>query len=294
MRFRLQILCSLIMLVVSYSAVASLCCSGNSDTIEVDTSRFTQAIPILPKPFYPIEPYPPCIDYFSGVFLGLDWGYRWGKNDLEIAGVSPIELKDDSKVAITANFNVGYGYTYCSFYLGGELFYLYRMRDKPTRYFFEPGFVSEPEDLIEFERISVSSEINSQQGACFDLLPGYLLTQRTLIFARLGIERDRFTWSRTFSVPQDVARDILFDSHDDETTTAYRLGIGVVQAFNAHFGLTANFVYIFANDVHFTAREPQPSPLERAFPSNVSAFFNARNTIRPDRYEITIGFRITI
>lgn len=286
----------LLILTLSASGYANSCCNN---IIEFDTSNYALPQPVLPK--YLPEPQDRfcCIDYFSGVFFGLDWGYRWGPNELKVNAVSPTDLDDDRKVAITTNLNIGYGYTFCSFYLGGELAYLYRLRDKPSRYFFEPGslFDVAEETVINFAQVPVYAEVQSQQGVSFDLLPGFLLAQKSLIFARFGIERDNYTWNRTFTIAQANANSVFFDSHDNRSETGYRIGVGFVQAITPHFDVGANFIYFFTSDIRFRPKEVEPLPISVdpiGFPSNVDAFFNSKNTIKPERFELTIGFRITL
>lgn len=276
------------------SAATAYC--YNSNYVEIETTNLALPQP-LPR-YLPETGLQCCMDYFSGIFFGLDWGYRFGPNELKIEADFTHDLTDDEKIAITANFNLGYGYTFCSFYLGGELSYLYRLRDKPSRYFFDPGSLVTDEGVFVFREVPVYTEIQSQQGVSFDLLPGFLLSQKSLVYARVGIEEDNYTWNRNFTIAQLDENSVFFNSHDRKSGQAYRLGLGYLQAITPHFGVDANFIYIFASDIQFKPRETEPTPVITigglGFPANVDPFFNSKNTIRPERFELTIGFRITI
>lgn len=246
----------------------------------------------------------PCIDFFRGFYVGANVGYRWGFDRLKIEGETPPDLQRNMKSQLTTIFRAGYGHVYEILFLGIEAGYEYRSLEQSTTYTSPVFNVFEDVQPVfpPLEGVPVTTTIRAQHAATLDFLPGFVITPRTLLYARFGVEYSRFTWSRRFSViefllnqpgipPRDELLAREFRDTDSETNHGARLGLGIARAVTQHVSVDINYIYSIANNLIF---QKTRDPIETegslfGLPVALDDFVRAKNTIRPNRNEVNIG-----
>lgn len=244
----------------------------------------------------------PCIDFFRGFYAGANIGYRWGLNGLKIDGDAPAHLDRDKKTSLATLFRLGYGHVYEALFVGIEAGYEYRSLEQPSTYdtpVFNT-FVNNQPAVPPTEGFPVTTIIRAQHSATLDFLPGFVVTPRTLVYARFGVEYSRYTWVRHFSIVELIAADPgdpqtliarEFRHTDSETNHGFRLGLGVARAITSHVSVDLNYIHEVANNLIFQKTRIPVATTDSFFglPTALPGFLSSKNTIRPDRNEVNIG-----
>ncbi|MBN2689903.1 MAG: outer membrane beta-barrel protein [Gammaproteobacteria bacterium] len=174
----------------------------------------------------------PDTDSFSGIYMGVDAGYQFGKNDLaqydHNAKQPTTNLRHDKKHSGAFGLHFGGGKQFNSFYLGAELGANYATNEQTSTMLSQLGH-----PLIVASRPSYSMNL--------DLIPGVAVTKRFLTFLRLGMGYSDYALDVDYR-PGDPAHEV----HVNETKHyfAYRAGVGFKYLVNDNCTLGFSYVRV--------------------------------------------------
>ncbi len=222
---------------------------------------------------------PPCsqtyannCDYDQAVFTGLYAGLSAGdlnmhariKGDTSfgivlspITGVTSDAFLQNTTLASDAfigELSLGYGKQFCRFYLGAQAFFNEADRNVTSDRSYANGVIDRPADpnnpdaLLFPAHYITSSKVrlsNGEFGA--DLMPGFLLTPRTLVTLRVGAAFNNLEL-RNFNHYDNVPDIGFFVENDLEAVknkhqTGLRLGFGLRQDICNGLSVTADYIY---------------------------------------------------
>ncbi len=180
--------------------------------------------------------------FYNGAYLG--GGYVGRLGDLNTKSSSTTTVSGTSTSANhsanrTTGFNggvlyLGYGHTFeNNFYLGGELDGLG----------FIPG--SDTKDVAGLERTTPYG------GFTVSVLPGFVITPRTLLFARLGMGGMDYRDSTTKSSSNVTLNNLATTStssttHHSKMLAEYEAGLGASYMFTQHFNVRGEYDYVMS------------------------------------------------
>lgn len=160
------------------------------------------------------------------------------------SSISTVNLKKNS---FAASLFAGYGYSLCSFYLGGEIF----VKQTHTG--------TTQTDIAVFSQIipgstanlNVLSSVNTKTKNTeygLDFRPGYLLTDCSLLYARFGAAYNKITLTESLNFIADSPGNfstVALPSSESKSkeVLAYRVGAGLEQKISCN--LSVRFDYIF-------------------------------------------------
>lgn len=259
----------------------------------------------------------PCRGYFGGFYLGAGYGFGWIDYNLRIAGADLVSgtsnrQAEDTASYLLTNFNGGFNLVLDHFLLGVELGYNLRSRTNPFSYYDLNDSLALV-DPVTMQSITVMPckirlNINSYHAASADLLPGFVYN-RFIVYLRLGVEQEQFTWHRRACFPAVTldltdGPDIIvagqeFVDSQKKTGTGYRAGIGFGIAAGCHVSFHLNYIHVFNDTFTFTPdvnRIPTTVPViippdADAVPLVVLSQFSANNTLDPQRNEVIFGVK---
>jgi len=174
----------------------------------------------------------------SGAYVGTSLGITHGKTELSVLNNNNnYEIsKDDRTNDFMATVFLGYGARVKDkFYLGGEIGTLLTkskfLIDRPGALYSEQ-FV---------DHLSIQNYLST------DLIPGYQVNDKTLIYGRIGA-----SYSRLELFQPSPAANIPVIS-DEQNKIGRRLGIGIDYSLNQNFSLGADYIYTYYPAFSYTA-----------------------------------------
>lgn len=161
----------------------------------------------------------------------------------------------------------GYGLSFCGLFAGIEGFINFPKHELIRQRFldYRLNFGSEEEDFVRIrENLNQTLIATSRAVECgIDFKSGFLLTDYTLFYGRVGAGFNRFNFKSTSeAVYEDTSRgyvlppelpsvsvtDPLFVHHYKEVT-ALRLGIGIEHLITQNWSLTLDYIYTYYGEV---------------------------------------------
>lgn len=143
-----------------------------------------------------------------------------------------IKQKSDSHSAV--GFLVGYGQNFNGFYLGGEFNYRSSLGDSKAE-------AKGNDVLFTYDEIDFNGDIKTELGQSFmlSLMPGYVLMDNVLVYARLSYGLTEAKTTATLSVPGFDGKDIT-EYSGTSTTTGF--GVGAEYAFTQNLSVRGEWL----------------------------------------------------
>jgi len=144
---------------------------------------------------------------------------------------------------VIGNLFAGYGMTWNSFYLGGEVSINLGSTKAGTNTFTRGGGPPLVNEVLINE---VTVKLRSFE-ADLDAMPGFLLTPHTLLFARIGAAFNKLklnsnSFGEDFATSPGVAGVNLANN---KSTVGVRAGLGLQEQFSDNFSIRADYIYTY-------------------------------------------------
>jgi hypothetical protein len=257
-------------------------------------------------------------DYFSGFYLGAEFGAGAISYNLQVSGVTPPFLDAKSRSYLLGILNGGFGWAFNHFYIGAEVGYNYRSRSNPISYQDTVAVLraEDADDGIPFAEsrpCPVRFDIDSGHASTLDLTPGFVYS-RFLGYLRLGVNQTHYALTRRLCIPE-VAFDVVVPPPGFSTTAVvgaedfvfnkkqssgsnYRVGLGFAVALNYCLSFRFDYIHTFGQKITFTPDfidfNLLTPTIEGVGPIETdveSGNLLTDITIKPQRNEIVLGFR---
>ena len=143
-----------------------------------------------------------------------------------------IKQKSDSDSAV--GFLVGYGQTFNGFYLGGEFNYRSSLGDSKAE-------AKGNDVLFTYGETDVNGNIKTELGQSFmlSLMPGYVVMDNVLVYAKLSYGLTEAKTTATISVPGSDGKNIT-EYSGTSTTTGF--GVGAEYAFTQNLSVRGEWL----------------------------------------------------
>lgn len=193
------------------------------------------------------------------------------------------------KSSLVGALFAGYGFSCDPYYIGGELFVKIANPSYSIPNYFSTGANADT-------RLNLISNLNIKTRKtefALDIRPGILLSDCSLLYARLGIARNKVTLTGTvhasfFATDLFSQRTVASSQITSKNTNAFRLGAGMEQMLSSCVSLRVDYIYTFYRKLRtgatssITYREPLTGSL-------VQASFSDAIKVKTNNYVVMLG-----